>query len=484
MAWGVIGILMATAATGLLLSARWGTNNYWLLEARFSNNDNDSILRQHFLAEDSSDAARYQDLFLYFVSGFIAGLDDTGARVRHPGAPSIAGREMDSVEGFTRTAPMLAAWIASGRPAEVRIADGRSINLLDTLRRGLLAGTDPSNPGYWGAIGNADQRTCEAADVARTLWLLRDRLWPTLNDNERNQIAGWLNQTNGKTVADNNWHLFPVIVSLVLKDLGQPYDAEGSLWHWHQFLRFHRGGGWYVDGERGHIDYYAAWGIFYDLDWIDRIDPAFAADAARFFAPFIADWSYVIGPNGIPIMGRSQCYRLAAPVPLIAAARHALIPAGQSRRALDATWRYFVANGALERGSVTQGYCHEDLRLLDNYSGSSSCLWSLRSLIVAFLYPPDSPFWTEPAQPLPIEQSDYTHTIPPAGWVLHGEHANGRIVLEQIGRPDIAHPLIDQSLHQRLSEWIWDYPRRPDNDAFKYENLFYSSTVPLCTPPS
>src|SRR5690606_41711400 len=92
------------------------------------------------------------------------------------------------------------------------------------------------------------------------------------------------------------------------------------------------------------------------------------------------------GAHCVPIVGRSRSYRLVRPAPLVAAAVVApgRIPPGEAMRALDATWSRFVPRGAVVEGRITQGICADDPALLDGYSGPGSCLWSLRSLLVAY----------------------------------------------------------------------------------------------------
>ncbi|MBC2873242.1 hypothetical protein H7U18_22580 [Klebsiella pneumoniae] len=46
---------------------------------------------------------------------------------------------------------------------------------------------------------------------------------------------------------------------------------------------------------------------------------------------------------------------------------------------------YYIKNGALQNGIPTQGIFATDERLLDDYSGHGSSLWSLRALNIAFL---------------------------------------------------------------------------------------------------
>jgi len=46
----------------------------------------------------------------------------------------------------------------------------------------------------------------------------------------------------------------------------------------------------------------------------------------------------------------------------------------------------------------------------------ASCLWGLRSLIVAFYKRPDSPFWSGEIGKLPIERGSYAVSVGPSGW--------------------------------------------------------------------
>ena len=66
----------------------------------------------------------------------------------------------------------------------------------------------------------------------------------------------------------------------------------------------------------------------------------------------------MIGPRGIPIMGRSVCYRFAAPVPLLASAERGgpewsrIFPPAVARRAMDVVWSYFVGHGGIVDGEM------------------------------------------------------------------------------------------------------------------------------------
>lgn len=423
----------------------------------------------------------YSRLFRYFVAGFLTYRSPLGAYADYVGLASYNGAAMDRLEGFSRLAPLVAAWLHGGRGSRIDLA-GRTVDLRELLYAGLIHGTDPASPEHWGPIRHWSQAIVEATDIALVLWLTRPLLWDALTHPEQMRIADWLRQVNHKHIPDNNWHLFVVQVNAVLRALGMPHDAEEMAGHYRRAKSFHRGGGWFRDGERTDkpgFDYYNAWGFHYHLQWIDRIAPdldgSFIAEA---FRAFLTTYRYLLGPEGFPILGRSACYRLAATAPLIQAQTHHgdQIPPGQARRALDTSWSYFIRLGALQGGNVTQGYLRADSRLLENYSGPASCLWSLRSLVSAFALPDDHVFWNATPRPLPVEEQDYRIEIAAPGWIVTGEQATRRITLTTDATDTPA--LDSQPALDRFLEWFTLKPRRPDNIRAKYQRPHYHSDAP------
>lgn len=434
-----------------------------------------------FQQKGSPDRQAYADLFRYFLAGFLTYRSPLGAHADYKGMGSYNGPAMDRLEGFSRIAPLLAAWLAGGRPSQVEVSD-RCVDLVEILRAGLVEGTNPSSPEYWGPIRHWSQAIVESADLALTLWLTRPLLWDRLETSERTRIATWLVQVNGKRIPDNNWHLFIVQVNAVLASLGQDHDPLALAEHYQRAKSFYRGEGWFQDGEGTKspgYDFYNAWGFHYHLQWIDRISPGlddpFISDT---FRAFLSSYVYMIGPEGLPIIGRSACYRMATPAPLVLGQdRHQdVVSPGQARRALDATWSYFIRHGALQNGNVTQGYFHADPRLLENYSGPASCLWSLRSLVAALALPDSHPFWNASPEPLPVEVVDYEVRISPPGWTVTGQRASNCITLAT-GNWDMPN-LSPHTLKDRFLEQLTLRPRRPDNVRAKYYRSVYKSDSP------
>ena len=435
-----------------------------------------------FLLGSSPSLAAYNDLFGYFIEGFETFRNPSCAVASYPGMRSRNGTSADALEGFSRVAPLFGAWVHSGRTPYITLTGGRVVDIRETFLRGIIAGTDPGSDDYWGDIHDLNQRIVEAADVALALWMFRNDVWGRLTRSQQQNVIRWLGQVEGKKVSDNNWHGFPVLISAVLVSLGQPVDRDLAWQHYERLKQFYRGDGWFSDGPGEVFDYYNAWSIHYTLQWLRLIDPTWDAEfISRAGEEFLASYRYLIGPRGFPILGRSICYRMAAPVPLVIAQVKSsrIVSPGESRRALDAIWSYFIQQGAVQSGTIVQGYCGPDPRLIDDYSGPASCHWALRSLVAAFFLPQDSQFWSGPISPLPVEQGNYRIRIPSIGWTVVGDKPSATI---RVLKPGTASNfrLSEYSVFRRICGAVLWRPFRPDNHQSKYDGTEYNSAEPFC----
>jgi hypothetical protein len=473
------GVLAAAGGLWYLYRAPFAAGN------RFPSSSEAAVTA--FAAKASPTRADYESLVGYLVEGFLTYATPSHALAKYPGLSAGGARKAEELEGFSRIAPLLGVWLEHQGATPLKLPSGKSADVAQILRSGVLAGTDPSHADYWGDITDRDQRIAEAADIALALWLSRTTVWEKLASPERAQVAAWLLQVNGKKIADNNWHLFTAQVNVALRQLGTEYDAAAIDKHLSRTLQFYLGDGWFTDGPDGPVDYYNAWGFHYHIGWIHRMDPELLRETVDEALPvFAADLLHLLGPYGMPVFGRSVCYRMAVPAPLIFASTlhpDAVTPA-QARRALDLTWNFFLEHGALREGRVTQGYCGDDAAVLDNYSGSASCLWSLRSLIAALDQAQDSPFWTHAAEPLPVERADFSRSIATGRWQVRGDSRTRDVtIVNPAPLPESQTELEPYGLVQRVLGAVRGGPRRPHNEAAKYDRATYSSVQPFCGCP-
>jgi hypothetical protein len=416
---------------------------------------------------------RFTGLFEYFSQGFVDHVSSNGSQVRFAGARSVNGRAVDALDGFARTGSLLAAWVYSKREGHARWAQ--------ILRKGILSGVDPRSAGYWGEVG-ADQRIVEATDIARIVWLTRAEIWDQLGPEQRKMISNWLLRAATRRTPPDNWMLFPVVMSEVLIHLNADVPAAELLAkaraQFTDYKRYYLDYGWFTDPPNG-VDYYNTWGIPYDLFWIHWVDPTFEPDFIVTALHQSAELTqHLISPQGIPIMGRSICYRTAIPVPLLAAnligTEH--YSSGRALRGLNVVWRYFVAHDSLRGGALTQGYFGADLRWLDKYSGAGSCHWGLRSLVLAFLHPANDPFWNAVEEPLPVEVADYRLDLPRLGWIVEGRQQTGEITLTLPKNPV---DIVEAEPYSWIRDVLSRRPHRPSNHEIKYESRHYSSAKPF-----
>lgn len=443
--------------------------------------DLDLDAANEFIAAKGQRATRFDILFSYFLRGALDHLSADGARIEYPGLPSIFGHDISGLEGWARTAPLFAAWIASGRPtAPTPFQHAEPIDLVSFLAKGLTEGTDPSSGGFWGDFVPNDQRIVEAADIARVVWMTRDIVWPLLSNREKSHVTKWLrNATEARFDADNNWLLFPVTIDAVLSKMsGERWRQEHR---YREFRENYLSNGWFRDGPLGPVDFYNAWGITYELYWLHNLLPEFDTDFLRHVIEESGELTrHLIAPAGIPIMGRSTCYRTAISTSVIAASRlpSSSVSAGAAARALEATWDYFVGNGVLRNGTMTMGYLHTDPRLVENYSGPGSCHWGLRSLTLAYLSAPNAPFWNAQAIPLPVEQGNYELDLPALGWTVVGQQPTQTVCIIQNEFSGHAHVhLLPQSSTAKFMERFLRRPFRPANFPAKYHRRKYVSDI-------
>jgi hypothetical protein len=431
---------------------------------------------------DAQNINRYHSLFKYFLSGFVNYKSPLGALALYPGAKSCHGIEIDGLEGFSRFFPLAASWITFTGERSIEIGS-KYVDIIDLLRSGIIAGTDPSNHEYWGLVGDGSQRIVEAADIALGLWLTRDYLWPEFSNREQQNICTWLNQVKTCDVLHGvgcNWELFPIITMQVLSclDMGDDQTTEFIRTRYQHYKRHFLGEGWFYDSPKGE-DYYNAWAINYGLFWLDQMNPNLDREFLRAcHADFVKFYRYFFSENGFPIMGRSICYRMAAPAPIVfgALVTPEIVSPGLAYRTLDATWRYFIKHDSLKYGGISQGYLGTDLSILDRYSGPASCLWSLRSLVAAFYVAKFVGLWEAPEQKLPIEASDFSIHNDSVGWHLVGCSKTQEIKLFVMKNSE--NPFSSLKSYNNVHKFIerlFRKPYRPDNSNALYLNRCYSN---------
>lgn len=386
----------------------------------------DSKLKKILSTPDVPFGVLADSLVRYFWISHLHYVDETSTLAYYPGCGSIYGARNDAIEGVSRVAPL---WATYARCANTDPVMAEA--MLALLRESFVHGTSPAHPGYWGDVCDRSLLICEAADIALALWLARDRLIPLFSSAEFNQVMRWLGQVVGKATADNNWHIFVVLVDAVLAALA-PAHRFTSFDRLARVRSFQQRDGCFVDGPDGRVDYYNAWGFHYGFFWIREILPGLdMAGMDESIGPFCRWYRLLFTHHGVPLFGRSLCYRFATTVPMLACAFRdpQLVPPGVALSAWRAVWQFFGREGGLVAGRPTQGVFGDDLRWLDPYSGPASSLWGVRSLVMYLYLSAETSGAVVQPLALPATLDDYSVRVEGLGATLSTDAARGTTTL-------------------------------------------------------
>lgn len=400
----------------------------------------------------------WEEAMFGLLQGVVNSASPGNARLRISGQRSHHGQVADELEGFSRSMFMAGPWLSmSGRDAMTWGQE--EINVANFYRRGILAGTDPKHPEYWGDIYDYAQHLVEMAALGWGLYLSRDQIWDKFSRAEKEQIAGYLNACNKVAYHNNNWLLFSVVTNAALKKLGMPYSQSNLDARLKACDHMYIGGGWYRDGNINRIDYYNSWGFhFYYLLWVildGDSHPHLAEMHKERVRLFARDFRYFISGDGsAPFWGRSMIYRFGY-LSAIALGQYLEcldISAGEVKTLCNSTMKFFFNNPILTDGNnLSMGWLQPSEWVLENYNCGGSPLWATKAFSI-LLIPESNSFWTTPEEPLPIHLGNFSHPIKDAGLVVIGTQKSGHV----------------QIVNQKA------FHDKPDYNA-KYTNFVYSS---------
>ena len=252
---------------------------------------------------------------------------------------------------------------------------------LPLFRQGLVCGTDPDHPAYWGAVADYDQKIVEMAAIALTLLLCGERL--KLSQTEARNLHRWLAGVEGRALPQNNWLFFRVLVQAAFRRMGWPWDREQLEADLSRLEDWYLGDGWYCDGQPSQIDYYIPFGMHYCgliyARFMAQEDPVssqrFRERAAR-FAPDFLYW-FEDGGRAVPF-GRSLTYRFGqcAFFSALAFAGVEALPWGVLKsRVLGSLRDWFAQPIFSPEGLLTVGYGYPNLCMSEHYNAPGSPYW-------------------------------------------------------------------------------------------------------------
>ena len=275
-------------------------------------------------------------------------------------------------------------------------------------REGIVNGTDPGHPEYWGGFHNCDQKYVEMAALAYAMLFAADVVWEPLSWEAKSRMAEWLNGINQNEVADNNWQFFKILVNVALKKRGMVYSPEKLEQCLLRVEDFYLGDGWYQDGLTAQKDYYISFAIlFYSMIYVaamEKEDPERCGRYRERAGLFAEQFIYWFSKEGESLpYGRSLTYRFAQTAFWSMAAVIGIdtIPLPVMKGIIVRHIDYWMRQPIFDKkGILTIGYAYPCLHMAESYNAPGSPYWSMKAFAFLML-PDDHAFWKVKAAPLP-----------------------------------------------------------------------------------
>src|SRR5256885_4042951 len=118
----------------------------------------------------------WEEVFCALMKAVVDSASEGGARQRIPGPRSHHGLLADELEGFTRSMILAGPWL-HGSADGTYPWQGGVVDVAGFYRKGILAGTDPKHPEYWGDMVDFAQHLVEMAALAWGLHLSKPLVW-------------------------------------------------------------------------------------------------------------------------------------------------------------------------------------------------------------------------------------------------------------------------------------------------------------------
>ncbi len=328
-------------------------------------------------------------------------LSPGGARLRLGETGAVYPQSTAEMEAFARPLWAIIPMLAGG--------SRRILPVWELWKRGVIAGTDPAHPEYWGEVHDFDQRLVEMAVFGMGMAMIPETFYFALPEDARQNLYRWLSQINRKTMPKNNWVFFRILVNMGFRACGLPFDKKQVDEDFALINSHDEGGGWYYD-YMDQRDYYTPWAFhFYGLLcarlWPELPNAGELRRRAALFAPDFSCW-FDDGGEALPF-GRSLTYRFAQSA-FFAAQAYAGVetPAvgyGEMKHLLLSNLRSWLQKPIFDRdGILTIGYHYPNLIMAEGYNAPGSPYWAMKTFLCLAM-PPEHPLWqaTEkrPARP-------------------------------------------------------------------------------------
>ena len=336
---------------------------------------------------------------IQLIEPLLSQLSPGKARLRLGETGAAYDADIAEMEAFARPLWAIVPLLADGSQAVAHI--------WNIWSEGIMNGTDPAHPEYWGEIRSCGQRQVELAVFGAGMALAPEAFFFSLPVKAQKTLYAWLDQINRTELYHNNWLFFRVLVNIGFIACGLPHDARRLQSDFEALEQHYEGDGWYYDLP-GQLDYYTPWAFhYYGLIYakaMQRRDPERCArllERGKRIAPDIACWFDAAG-EALPY-GRSLTYRFAQgaffSALALAEGEGGALSYGQMKHLLLAHMRRWLSQPIFTRGGVlTIGYHYPNLLMAEGYNAPGSPYWALKAFACLAL-PASHPFWRAEEEP-------------------------------------------------------------------------------------
>ncbi|CAI3465476.1 MAG: DUF2264 domain-containing protein [Enterococcus cecorum] len=308
--------------------------------------------------------------------------------------------------------------------------------------RGLINGTNPNHPAYWGHPKEDRQLIVEMAAIATAILLSKEKFWDVLSKSEQKNLHDWLILADECEIPNNNWHFFRILIHIAMRKCQQPFSQKQIERDFSAIESFYDAQGWYFDGREEKRDYYIAFAFqFYSLLYYKEMQTVDHKRCEKIYqraCQFAQSFCRYFDNQGRALpFGRSLTYRFAQ-VAFFAALVYAnieAIPWEDMKRLVDSHFTYWFNQAIFtENQQLTIGYGYANLVMAESYNGPGSPYWALKSFLL-LAAPIDHPFWQATVKPIADNLGvDVRETIEPARMMLQSADKGEQVFGYPVGQ--------------------------------------------------
>lgn len=148
-----------------------------------------------------------QDACISLLDPLVPRTTPGGSRIRIGASGTRFDESAAQIEGQARPLWGLGSLVAGG------VDQRRDYPAVSRWRDGLINGTDPEHPEYWGHVEDSDQRMVEMCPIGYTLAVASEVFWEPLTEKQRGNVANWLGSINPKEVRSYGYVIGCLVIS-------------------------------------------------------------------------------------------------------------------------------------------------------------------------------------------------------------------------------------------------------------------------------